>query len=199
MGNNIIFANVKNIKIPEGNVKQIADSSGNILWRSSGGPVPPPPKYILYDYIQASGSNCYIDLGFAHTINTVVDVDVEFASFPSSGATPIFGSRTSDGSTDSFYTLVYTASAGTTRPRWAVNSKFNTVSGVSIAKNKRYSFHLDLKLFSIKDVYSINTGKTTVGTYPGNDWLLKINGYSNQKKLYTQTALTENWQMNLLG
>lgn len=182
MENNLIFANVKSIQIPEGIVKQITDASGNVLWSGKKGPIPPPAKYTLYDYIQAASSNCWIDLGFAHTVNTSIDVDVEFASFPSSGSTPLYGARTSNGSADSFYTLVYTSSSGTTRPRWGVNAGYVTVNTVSIAKNRIYSFHLDLKSFSIKDVYSVDTGKTSVGTYPGNDWLLKIHGYSDQNR-----------------
>lgn len=136
----VIFANVKNIVIPEGNVKQIS-RNGEIIWKSESGGL--PGAYQQVEYIESTGTQ-YIDTGVAGS-NTLT-FDIKFLSknsFNVSSFGTIFGSRKNSW-TSQYQLTSYGTSTGGGQFRWSSSTynnlymKTNEIMHVSMDGSKFY-------------------------------------------------------------
>lgn len=65
------FTNLKSLAIPEGEVTQITDASGIVLWEAVFGRI--PSEYQEVEWIQAAANvGAYIDLGFAYDTGATI-------------------------------------------------------------------------------------------------------------------------------
>ena len=91
----IDFSQVKTITIPEGSVKQIQDSNGNIIWGSESA-----FPYRILEYIDIP-ADAYLNLNSQGNSNTGLKLDINFNPIDQSTQQSgnIFGSIYYDGST----------------------------------------------------------------------------------------------------
>lgn len=93
----VSFSNVKEITIPNGNVKKIT-RNGVVLWEKNTGKL--PSEYQEVEYIQSSG-NQYINTRYKHKTNSRYELTFALVSFNATYNT-IFGGRQNWDTTDAF-------------------------------------------------------------------------------------------------
>lgn len=138
----MIFANVKSIQIPEGNVKQITQN-GVVIWGKTDEEDTFPKSYQIVEYIESTGTQ-WIDTGVVGS-NTLT-FDIKFLSkntFGTGGYGTMFGGRKN--SSTSQYTLSsFGTSSGGGQFRWSSSTynnlymRANEIMHVSMDGSKFY-------------------------------------------------------------
>lgn len=148
------FNTIKNMIIPEGIVKEIKDSLGNILWEKSS----LPSIYQRVEYVEATGSQ-YIEIDYIATEKTnskgkfqITDTNkanMLFGSRMSSTSAPSYGLNWGGGKPYKFYNTYYgTAEAGMTSK--SIDEEIHTF------EKERHQLYIDDEL--------LHTRKDTDGT-----------------------------------
>ncbi len=142
----MIFANVKSIAIPQGNVSAIA-RGGKIMWQKTMPTPGLPAEYREVEYLQSSGTQ-YIDTGFKPNQDTRVVVDAHVLSVNGIASNGLHIASTIGGGT--FYTT-YIANGA------VVGSRYGKQNPMTFAANKPN--------WNQRLVYDKNKNVTTVGGY----------------------------------
>jgi hypothetical protein len=142
----MIFANVKSIGIPEGNVVAITQG-GKALWRKLMPAPGLPAEYQEVEYLQSSGTQ-YIDTGVQPNQDTRVVVDAHVLSVDGISSNGLhIASTIGDGT---FYTL-YIANGA------VVGSRYGKQNPMTLSSNK--------PTWNKRQVYDKNKNITTVSGY----------------------------------
>ena len=151
----IDFSQVKTITIPEGSVKQIQDSNGNIIWGSES--VFP---YRILEYIDIP-ADAYLNLNSQGNSNTGLKLDINFNPIDQSTQQSgnIFGSIYYDGST--YYRYHITSDQSGLVQVWFGTGNFKT-SDIYSNDNNRHFIELNMHNIKDKKLYVDNVDK---GTY----------------------------------
>ena len=185
---------VKEITIPEGSVKQIQDSNGNIIWGSESA-----FPYRMLEYIDIP-ADAYLNLGSQGNSNTGLKLDINFN--PTEQSTQqvsgnVFGSIYYNGST--YYRYHITSDKKGLIQVWFGTGNFSYKDS-DIYSNDNNKHIIELNMHSIKDkklyvdnvdkgtyttTSTINTGLLYLGARRfNNNGNITINNYDRTIRVY---------------
>ena len=137
-------------------------------------------RYDRLEYLQSSGTQ-WLDLGYMHDQNTVVDMQVQFTGLPSSnGYYAYFGSRTTYSSAsaaekDRAFGGWLNNSSGTTYFRASFTSSASNYTGLKVNTSTVYDLHFNKSgactVTAGGTTYTIGTGSGQSGNVGQNDHL----------------------------
>lgn len=181
---------VKAITIPQGSVKKIEDSNGNIIWGSYDA-----FPYELLEYIDIP-AGCYIDLNNqgSSTLGCYLDVNWNINNDTISGTGYPFGSIYRSGST---YYRYHLARSSTALTAWYANNSSTTLTTSDL--NSRSIIELNFHTYNDNKAYCDNVEKGTFsptsGTNTGSVYLggrrfndngtVTINDYQHTMRVYS--------------
>lgn len=167
----INFANVTTMTIPEGNVVQIANALGSVLWKKQTAPI-----YTELEYIESTGTQ-WIDTGKYAPLNTDIEVTFKLNS-ATNGA--IFGGRATQ--TAQTCTLFYLASTNPNSFRFdrAGQTYVANANQISIDTESIYEFSLKNNTAKITNQTTGESSAVYIGTpssfTPNSINLFAVNG-----------------------
>ena len=173
----------------------LAIQDGNLVLVPNAAPVaeaPLPAGYMRLAYVESTGSQ-WIDTGFTHGPDTVVDLKMAFTRMPAARAWfGYYGGRTGSRSADQLSGFIFNDNI--VPAHWAAMGEKGFTTDLPVEVDQPFLAHLENGGPSSIDGKVLDTGTSTACTY--SDYIFAINqsgtaSFPSQMRLYSCTIATK--------